>query len=141
MEKDIEFYQYIEMDKIKDSMQLDSEQTIAWLRAGEKIISLEVRGEVKVWWNPNATKDSSPINGEYFKYPSEFPEELKELIKNEQYWDTDERVCVSQNNWFELFICKNKNDLVPDSVVVDVEGLSSIEIYEMMYKEATRGGM
>ena len=133
-ENGIRFHQDIDMRNIKDSMQLDSEQIIASLEAGEKRATLEVRGDVKVWWNPYVGDPDypSPYDGEYYTYPSEFPEELKDLIKTENYWETDERVGVSENNWFELFIYRDKEDRCPMATVVDVEGYNGAQIFEMM---------
>lgn len=133
--RDIEFHLNTDIDlrEIKDSMQLDSEQTIATLKSGERWASLEVRGDVKVFWNPNINSGTgTPHDGNFYAYPSEFPQELKDLIKEDPYWTTDERVYVSENNWFELFIYENKNDVCPAADVVDVEGCSGAQIFEMM---------
>lgn len=56
-------------------------------------VSLEVRGDVRV------------LFGEYvYTNPLEFPDELKTLIKSDKHWDTNEKVYVSLNNWFEYII-------------------------------------
>lgn len=78
-----------------DSMLFDSGEEIATMEFeynGKIInISLEVRGEVRV-----------DFNGVRYNRPSEFPLELKELIKgNPANWDCEDNVYVDMNNWFE----------------------------------------
>lgn len=128
----------IDMSEIKDSMQIDSETTIATLKMTKNNVtleaSLEVRGEVKVWWNPNG---GDPQNGDYYKYPSEFPQELKDRIANSEYseWTTDSRVYVSENNWFELFISNVTNgpDPIPTAYVVDAEQSKVPDLFSLLY--------
>ena len=79
-----------------DSMLFDSGECIAEMECefdnGDLCtISLEVRGEVKVYFND-----------EPYRYPSDFPPVLKELIKtNPRWWDEEDYVYVDMNNWFE----------------------------------------
>lgn len=80
-----------------DSMLFDSGEQIAEMifedNGKEVYLSLEVRGEVKVYFG-----DDGPA----YRYPSEFPAFLKELIKaNPGRWDTEDGVYVDMNNWFE----------------------------------------
>lgn len=119
---------------IKDSMQIDSGTVIATLKTGNSYLSLEVRGEVKVWFNPD--KEGKPEDGEYYRYPSEFPQELKDLIAENRDWDLDSRVYVSENNWFELFKSKDEKDPVPESATVDAEGSTPAEILMMLLEYA-----
>lgn len=83
-----------------NSMLVDSNTTLASaefdINGKTEEISIEVRGEVQVLFE-----------GEYFYNPSEFPRELKNLIKSNKWWDTDERVNVFNNNWVELFYTKD----------------------------------
>ena len=78
-----------------DSMLFDSGAMIAFMDCehnGHKIsIELRVCGEVDVTYK-----------GEDYRYPSDFPNELKEIIKNEPTWFiyTDD-LYVTNNNWFE----------------------------------------
>lgn len=134
----------IDMTKIKDSMQIDSGTTIAILKTKNHFISLEVRGEVKVFFNPD--KSGEPTDGDYYTSPSEFPQELKDLIAEnteiyrkdgdtkgiEHTWSLDDRVYISENNWFEIFKGKNATDPVPNADVVDAEGLTPGEILSLM---------
>lgn len=149
---DVEFHVKIDLREIKDSMQLDSEQTIATLKMENKTASLEVRGDVKVFWNPD--KDEDPGDGECYTQPSEFSQELKDIIAGkktiyrkdgdtegiENMWTLDDRVYVSENNWFELFVTNDENDTFPISDVVDVEGYNATQIFELMYGALAEGG-
>lgn len=134
----------IDMTQIKDSMQIDSGTTIATLKTKNHFISLEVRGEVKVWFNPD--KNGEPTNGDYYIYPSEFPQELKDLIakKTEIYrkdgdnkgiehtWSLDDRVYMSENNWFEIFKGEDENDTALSADTIDIEGYTPEEILGVM---------
>jgi len=88
-----------------DSMLFDSGEQIAYMsyESGEWLInvSLEVCGEVRVEYK-----------GESYRYPSEFPDELREKIKNDMWWElyapsgegndeTEQLLYVDNNNWFE----------------------------------------
>ena len=82
----------IDLTKIRDSMQLDSNTDIARLDMDGYTATLEVRGDVRVWFD-----------GVYYDAPSVFPEELKSLIATDADWFDNPRVEVSSNNWFEAF--------------------------------------
>ena len=114
----IKYEQYIDLTNIKNSMQLNSDQIIAELQKNEMIITLEVQGDISVSFNGES----------YFSY-DDFPEELKKLIKSNAYMQ-DARVYVALNNWFEIFVYKNKNDTLPEAYVADVEGMTPEELFE-----------
>lgn len=123
----------VDMTKVVDSMQIDSGTVIAVLEKDGHKASLEVRGEVKVWWNEHG----EPCEGECYKYPSEFPEKLKRLIadvytSDEGHWTLDPRLYISENNWFEVFVTGPENEHVPDAYVVDVEGSTEEEIRNLL---------
>ena len=119
----------IDMTKIVDSMQLDSGTEIAGMKLDNITVSLEVRGEVRVWWNENG----DPFDGDCYTTPSEFPRELKDLIAGDnRWWDCDKRVYIDNNNWFEVFTAVD-DTYVPDADVVDVEGMTPVEIFTMLY--------
>ena len=67
------YTQYEDMNPIKDSMQFDSDTEICSYVSPDKkfTITIEVRGEVRLTY-----KD------ETYTKPSEFPQEVKEIIKN-----------------------------------------------------------
>lgn len=118
----------IDMRSIKDSMQLDSGQTIASLKSENSYVSIEVRGEVKVWYNDKG----DPGDGEYYTSPSQFPKELKELIENNPDWYTSPHVYISENNWFEIFAGEDENDPIPTSDVIDIEGSTMQQLFEAL---------
>ena len=113
---------------VKDSMEIDSESLIASYKTEKGCVTLEVRGEVNVTY-----KD------EHYHRPSEFPDELKKLIRrgyvdednNVVSWTLCPDVYVGFNNWFELFYQTNKYTC-PESVVVDAEGLNPGEVYRLI---------
>ena len=125
----------IDMTKIRDSMQLDSETVIAEMETPNALVSLEVQGDVCVFFH---TEDAPQgFDGPYTK-PSSFPDKLKSLIAGEEpvrgakSWLYDERVCVDANNWFELFIGKDKSDLCSKSFLVNIDNMTNEGLYETM---------
>lgn len=112
---------YMTLENIVDSMQLNSGTEIASVETEELRCTLEVRGSVKVIFD-----------GSIYTQPDEFPEELKELIaSSDRWWDTDSRVEVIENNWFEMFCTDKKSgSIVCD--VVDAEGLNGRQILDML---------
>lgn len=139
----------IDMKEIKNSMQIDSGTTIATMQTKDCYMSIEVVGKVKVFFNPNTNEE--PTAGDCYRYPSEFPQELKDLISgnaaiyqrdgNTQEtgcpWDCDDRVYVDNSNWFELFYGKTPDDPVPSSECVDIEGYTPGQLLDlfMEFKE------
>lgn len=131
--KGFEFTQYEEMENVKDSLEFESETQICTLGNSDYLVSLEVHGEVRV-----------TFNDEVFRTPSDFPDELKALIRENEDWQFADNVYVGNNNWFELFLFKEKGGELEyiTSEVVDAEGLSSEKLCDMLYKfyieEATK---
>lgn len=115
----------IDLTKISDSMQLDSNQEIAALSDGKYRVSLEVRGDAHVFFN-----------GVYYDAPSVFPDELKTLIAERQDWYEDARVEVCENNWFEVFY---GTDEYPDEHydTVDAEGFNYVSILTLLLECVT----
>lgn len=113
------YSQYEDMKPIKDSMQFDSDTEICSYVSpdGKFTVTIEVRGEVRLTYND-----------ETYTKPSEFPQEVKEIIKNGDLWNNDE-VYIGNNNWFELFIWDCDGDYI-DSDVVDIEGKTPEDIAE-----------
>lgn len=119
----------IDMEKIKDSMQLDSNQTIAHLKVDDWDITLEVKGDVRVQWNPDPKGD--PGDGKVYRHASDFPDELKKLFEQGYYPDGVPNLYVDDNNWFEVFV--EKNGRFVDSDVVDAEESSPADLFSMLY--------
>lgn len=116
----MKFEQFKNIEDIVDSLQLDSGTVIARLTLDDgSSATLEVRGEVRV-----------EFDGDIYYEPSDFPQELQDIIAEGKAYD-DDRVRVGDNNWFELYYEKDK-DCEPEADCVDVEGLSAAEIYEVM---------
>ena len=124
----------IDMTTITDSMQLDSNQVIASMQIDGMEASLEVRGDVKVWWNEKA---GDPTEGELFTDPSEFPDQLKRLIANgytsdDGHWTNDPRLWIENNNWFEIFVGPI-GTCAPSADLVDAEGSTPKDLFELLY--------
>lgn len=111
-----EFVLYEDMTKVEDSLLFDSGTTIATLTTPEgKELAIEVRGEVRVEYD-----------GTFYRYPTEFPEALKEMIADGSFRDSEE-VIIHDGNWFEACY---KYDEEYDTV--DIEGCTPTEIYAIM---------
>lgn len=121
----------IDMTKIKDSMQIDSGTQIASVKIPGAYAVIEVRGEVKIWYNEKEWFSSSNP-GDCYRYPSEFPESLKNLIVTDRDWYSDPHIFVDNNNWFEIFIGVDENDPIPNSDVIDIEGASNEDLHRIL---------
>ncbi len=119
------FKQFIDLKDIVDSMMLDSNQVIAEATINGVEISLEVRGAVNVAFNPKGIGNGD--DGVYRTY-SEMPEELKELIKSGEIFESD-KAYIDDNNWFEIFW---KKDEYWDSDVIDAEKSTADDIMRIM---------
>ncbi len=102
-----------------DSMEFDSEQSVAELTINDIVVELRVVGDVRVVFNDDS-----------WRTPSQFPDELKEIIRKGTL-GTDERVYVDMNNWFEMFIYKN-DEWTGWSDVVDGGWKSGGEIFDTL---------
>lgn len=101
-------------ESINDSMLIDSDTTIAYIELdNNEEATIMVRGDVKVWFND-----------ELYKRPSDFPDELRNVFIDGTA-DYDERVSISNNNWFEIFY-KGFSD------TVCAENLSDSNLYEAL---------
>lgn len=139
------FNDEVNLAEVKDSMQFDSYTVIAELEYKGYYACIEVRGEVRVQFNPRVKDGEDVGDGECYNRPSEFPQELKDIIAGkteicrtdgdttgmEHNWELDDRVYVSENNWFELFFGKSK-DNITDSIVVDVEGETEQGVLDLL---------
>ena len=138
----VEFNLFEDMEKIKDSMQFDSETTIATLKTDNHYLTLEVRGDVAVEFS----EVPGDVYREVYHEPSEFPQALKDLIAGKTPvlydgvkgaegagWYEDDRLYVGLNNWFELFVWEDDRcDKFVTSDVCDAEGLSPEQILGLM---------
>lgn len=137
----ITFNVNVDLDKVnKTSLLFESGEEIANLRVGKYCLSLMCRGEVNIFW-----KD------EKYKYASNYPKELTDLLLSNTDWSNNEDLYIDNNNWFEFELLEeneNKKDLnywnyvegINDySDVADIEGTlndeensKSIMLYKIM---------
>lgn len=116
----LQFYLHEDLTNVADSMELDSGTEIATLYFGDSEAAILVCGEVRVTY-----KD------EVYRKASEFPEELKEIIRAGHVFDHED-VYIGNNNWFAIQF-RDGTEWDPNDDVVDVEGLSKQEIFSLMW--------
>lgn len=116
--------------EIKDSMQLDSNQTIAHMKVDDIDLTLEVRGDVRVQWNP---EPSGPYEkGQVYKHASDFPEELLKVFAEHKDVSIMRNINVVDNNWFEIFVEKHGETI--DSIVADIPSLRPVVIFRSLWQ-------
>lgn len=123
------FHQYIDLDEIHDSMQLDSGQIIAELENDLLSITLEVRGQVRVLWNPDP--DGEPHHGSVYKCASQFPEELMKVFAEGRAGDM-KNIFVDDNNWFEVFVEDKQENQVIHCETVDAEEMDRQQVFDLL---------
>lgn len=100
---------YHELSKCKDSMLFDSHESIATYGTDDNYISLDVYGEVNVYY-----KD------ELYYRASEMPDELLEHFRNGTA-DCNEEIYIQNNNWFAYVHVVNNitdyNDFLCESAI------------------------
>lgn len=79
-------------------MELDSGQEVARLEKGKYVVTLEVRGTVRVCYKDNI-----------YRCASNMPEELIQMFHD---WkpEYEEIVSCDMNNWFEVFLWEKDKD-------------------------------
>ncbi len=96
----------------EDSLNFDSDTTIAMLKQGEYELSLMVRGSVRI---------TNTETGEVYKNYQQFPEDLRELIEAGEFNTAGtDKYYPDMTNWFEWFLDKNGENIWYD--VADIEG-------------------
>lgn len=121
----IGFKVFEDLSKFKDSMMFDSDTIVASMTCDYKDhlinIDLKICGYVKVFFK-----------GECFTRPSDFPEELKEIIKKEPNgWGTEDDIEVWENNWFEYIFNDNyKGHVFSDGIMFE-DDLSKYSIEQL----------
>lgn len=90
---------------ITDSLLLDSGVTVySAVVDGKWEVSLRTCGDVKIIWKE-----------ESYRYPQDFPEELKKVIRKGKL-DSHPDASVVMNNWYEMFVYAKNGDLVYNDV-------------------------
>lgn len=120
---DCKFYYWDGLPDVGDSMELDSDFSVATLEFGDIEVELRVVGEVCV-----------TFDGEDYYSPSDFPDELMQLIKQGIY-GTDKRVYVRNNNWFEGFVYEN-NVWTGWSDVIEADWKTGGDIFDALLSYA-----
>lgn len=111
------FEMHIELDKLPDSMCLDSGTDICHYKDGNDTIDIEVRGYVTVYFED-----------EKYRHFTDMPKELQELFITGEAYD-DGRVLIDENNWYEVFFNWDE-----DYYVAEVEGYTSDQLEEYCKK-------
>lgn len=94
----LEFEVFGDLSQYTDSLLFDGE-TIARLETKEYAVTIEVIGDIRIFYRDNL-----------YKCSANFPNELKEIIKNGKVLEHNE-VEIIDNNWFEIDVYeRNKND-------------------------------
>lgn len=121
---------HIPIQDIHSSMQLESGQEIAQLIVGDWKLYLEVHGDVRVKWNPDPDGDAD--DGQIYKSPSQFPDELMDIFANGIDTNGMKNLEIIDNNWFELFVDYKGRNIHYD--VVDDETWEPVELFSFMYE-------
>ena len=101
----------VNLNVLPDSMCMDSGELICTYKDGNNTIEIETRGRVDV-----------NFRGERYRYYSDMPSELQELFDNGEVYD-DDRVEISGNNWYEVFLNYNE-----EYDVAEIEGYTVEEL-------------
>lgn len=120
----LEFEVLGDLSQYTDSLLFDGE-TIARLETEEYAVTIEVIGDIRIFYRDNL-----------YKCSANFPNELKEIIKNGKVLEHSE-VEIIDNNWFEIDVYeRNKNDeyeLIYDEVFEeDVSTMDKDKLKEYM---------
>ena len=107
-----------------DSMLFDSNTIIASMTCeiNEHQINIDLmtRGYVNVEYK-----------GDTYRYPSEFPQELKIKIKENPNWWDDEDVYIDENNWFEYIYDDTINGKTYSDGIVFEDDLSKYSVEQV----------
>lgn len=105
----ITFNSYIDLSDVNNSMELDSGQEVARFEKGKYVVTLEVRGDVKVQY-----RDCT------YRCASNMPEELIQMFHDWKPKYEEVADCI-MNNWFEIFLWeKDENGMLHWSGISDV---------------------
>ena len=104
----------IELNKLPDSMCLNSGTYICHYEDGDDTIDIDVRGHVTVGFKEEET----------YRHFTDMPEELQELFLTGKAYE-DDRVVIEENNWYEVFFNWDE-----DYDVAEVEGYTPKELEE-----------
>lgn len=123
----VEFKSFIDLSKINDSMELDSETVVAELVKDDFMLELRVNGYVDVEFEEDGDTTS-------YSCASNMPDELIEMFHTGEAYE-DDRVNIIENNWFELFLYEKKGnmwDYTGSSDIWDCENMTDEELKNEM---------
>ena len=103
--KDFFFIQEEDRKRVTDSLLLDSGQEILSGTVNGITVSVRVCGDVDIDWK-----------GQSYRRPSEFPEDLKKVIRKGTL-DNDKRAYVINNNWFEVIVEDESGQHMQEDVI------------------------
>ena len=112
---DMEFEVFNSVENIPSSLLLDSGTEICSLKGNGYDLRIEVKGEVRVTYK-----------GVTYRTPSEFPEELKKIIRENPFdIEANGDVYIGNENWFEMFVIGHENEYFD---TVDIENLTDEQL-------------
>ena len=122
-------------------MQLDSGICLASLEVNGVLATIETRGEVRVLWNPDPNGNAE--DGEVYRQPSDFPEELAKVFEERRNTAEMRNIYIDNNNWFEVFVFTKKKkvrssrgnawDWTGYAEVTDPENFSPETLFDILY--------
>lgn len=107
------FTMNVDRNKLPDSMCFDSGTHICHYKDGTDSVDIDVRGYVTV-----------DFKEERFSHFSDMPSELQLMFKNGSAYN-DDRVCILENNWYEVFFNYDES-----YDVAEIEGYTEKELEE-----------
>lgn len=122
----LEFEVSGDLSQYTDSLLFDGE-TIARLKTKEYMVTIEVIGDIKIFFR-----------GYIYKCSAKFPNELRNIIKDGKVLEHSE-VEIIDNNWFEIDVYeRNKNDeyeLIYDEVFEeDISTMNKDKLKKYMFQ-------
>ena len=117
------FILHEDMTIVKDSLQFESGTEIAYFEKGDYHAEILVLGDVSIIFSPSGFKEE---DAQRYTSMSKFPQELREIIADGEFYDSDEIDHGDyNNNWFECFYGDKDYE---ESDVIDIEGMTPEEI-------------
>lgn len=130
---------YKDMTDISDSMLLTSGVIIAEAISGDGKYRayIQTAGDVDLIYDPDGISDkkSDGKSAEEYRSVSDFPEELINLIKKDDQWFEDDRICILNNNWFEIDLYKTdprEGEKPVSDDTIDIENLSPDDLKKVI---------
>lgn len=108
----IDFQVFENLNECIDSLLFDDE-TIAQLNTKEYMVTIEVIGDIRLFFK-----------GQLYKSAANYPDELVKLLKSGKAYE-NENLEICDNNWFEINIYEstknNEKELINDEILDDID--------------------